>query len=212
MKRRKKLAHFQDLHDWSHVYEPTREDDLGLKGQWGDRVILELACGQGAYTLALAERYPDATVVGVDIKGARMWHGALASKDAMLNVRFLRTRIEVLDLFFAEREVDEIWITFPDPHNREGRAGRRLTSGRFLKIYERVLKPGGVVYLKTDSQLLYEWTKETVSESGWSVLNDVPNVYAPEVTDEILHIKTPYELRHLEDGRTIRCLKLGMFR
>lgn len=208
MNRRKKLDHFQDLHDWDHVHEPTREDDLNLKGTWGDKVILELACGQGAYTLALAQRDPSTTVIGVDIKGARMWHGALASRQ-IENVHFLRTRIEDLEKFFNEGEVDEIWITFPDPHPRKGRARRRLTSQRFLKIYEKVLKPGGVVHLKTDATALYEWTKETVGESGWEIKKDIPDVYAPEITDEVLHIKTPYEHRHLANGLTIHCVTIG---
>jgi len=210
MNRRKKLAHFQDLHDWTHVFEPTVEDDLNLKGTWGDKVILELACGQGAYTLGLAQRDPSATVIGVDIKGARMWHGALASKDKHSNVRFLRTMIEELGRFFNEGEVDEIWITFPDPHPRKGKAKKRLTSSRFLEIYGKILKPGGLVHLKTDATALYEWTKETVGESGWAVIKDVPDVYAPEITDEVLHIQTPYEKRHLENGLTIHCVSLGM--
>ncbi len=206
MGRRKKLAHFQDLHDWAHVYQPKFDDDLNLKGSWGNKVILELACGQGAYTIALAQIYPDATIIGVDIKGARMWHGARLALTHAKNARFLRTRIEELERFFNKNEVDEIWITFPDPHPREGKAAKRLSSARFLKIYEEILKPDGVVHLKTDSTDLYEWTKQSLPDSGWKILQDIPNVYGAGVYDEILHIKTPYERRYLKEGRTIHYL------
>ena len=209
MVRRNKLRHFEDLHGWDHVFEPRFDEELGLKGTWGEKVILELGCGQGAYTIALAERNPDTTVVGVDIKGARMWHGARKAKDNLTNVRFLRTVIEDLERFFNENEVDEIWITFPDPHPTKGKAKKRLTAERFLKIYEKILKPGGQVHLKTDYTPLYEWTKETAPETGWEVTRDVFDVYAPDVIDELLHIKTPFERRHLAKGLTIHCVSLG---
>lgn len=208
MGRRKKLSHFQDLHEWTHVIEPAPQEDLNLKGSWGDRVILELACGQGAYTLALAERDPQATVVGVDIKGARLWHGALAAKEALSNVRFLRARIEDLGDYFGEKEVDEIWITFPDPHLREGRARKRLTSERFLKLYETLLKPSGRLHLKTDSQLLYDFTKEVAEVEGWTMLRDIKDLYAEPIEDPLLAVQTPYEKRYVAEGRTIKYLCL----
>jgi tRNA (guanine-N7-)-methyltransferase len=210
MVRRNKLGHFQDLHEWDHVFEPAFDEELGLKGTWGEKVILELGCGQGAYTIALAERDPSTTVVGVDIKGARMWHGAREAKGKLDNVYFLRTVIEDLERFFNENEVDEIWITFPDPHPRKGKFKKRLTSSRFLNIYGKILKPGGKVHLKTDFTPLYEWTKETAPGSGWTVLRYVPDVYAADVTDELLHIKTPFEKKHLAKGLTIHCVTIGL--
>ncbi len=204
---RKKLKHFEQMRAWDHVFEPTLEDYGDLKGTWGERVILELACGKGHYTLALAERYPDATVIGVDIKGSRMWHGAGEALERGLgNVRFLRCRIEDLAEYFGEAEVEEIWITFPDPHPRKGKAKKRLTSERFLEIYKRILKPGGVVHLKTDDDGLFEWTLDVLLDGGYEV-EVVRDVYAEGVDDELLHIKTDYESRFLEEGRVIKYLK-----
>jgi tRNA (guanine-N7-)-methyltransferase len=201
---RKKLKHFAQMKEWSHVLEPTSSECGDLKGTWGDRVILELACGKGAYTLALAERDLEATVVGVDIKGSRMWHGAGEALE-MENVKFLRTRIEDLGEYFGEGEVDEIWITFPDPHPRKGKAKKRLTGPRFLEIYRRVLKPGGKLHLKTDDEALFRWSLEVLEEEGWKLERVVEDVY--KVDDEVLHIKTDYEKRWIEEGRTIRYLE-----
>ena len=203
---RKKLKHFAEMKEWSHVLE----GDLVLKGKWGDKVILELACGKGAYTLALAEREPGATLVGVDIKGSRIWHGAKEALDeGAENVRFLRCRIEDLGEYFEEGEVDEIWITFPDPHPRRGKAKKRLTAPRFLETYGRILKPGGKLHLKTDDEVLFRWSLEVLEEEGWSVERLVGDVYGEWVgddVDEVLHIKTDYEKRWIEEGRTIRYL------
>ena len=128
---RKKLQHFEDISQWPHCFEYGAE----TAGKWGEKVILELGCGKGAYTLALAQRFPDTTLVGIDIKGARMWHGAKEADELGLdNARFLRVMIEDLEKYFNEGEVDEIWITFPDPHPRKGKAKKRLTSKRFQDI------------------------------------------------------------------------------
>lgn len=201
---RKKLKHFAQLKEWPHVYEPTLEDDLGLSGSWGDNVILELACGKGYYTIALAERYPEATLVGVDIKGARIWHGAEFALDRGLdNVFFLRTKIEALGRFFEAEELDEIWITFPDPHPRKGKAKKRLTSPRFLEIYKKLLKPGGIVHLKTDDKGLFEYTLSVIDELGCKIVRKFDDVYG-ESDDDLLYIKTDYERRFLAEGRQIR--------
>jgi tRNA (guanine-N7-)-methyltransferase len=197
---RKKREHFEDLHQWPHVFEEGAE----CAGQWGDRVILELACGVGRYTIALAKRLPEVTLVGVDMKGARMWHGARqAMEEGLKNAQFLRIRIEDLEQYFAVGEVDEIWITFPDPHPRKGKAKKRLSSPRFLNIYREILKPGGLVHFKTDDPPLFDYTVQTAKQEGWTIDRLVPDVYAPEVEDELLHIKTLYEERHLAEGRRI---------
>lgn len=194
------------MKEWSHVFEPRFDEPTDLPGSWkrGEGpVILELACGKGFYTVALAERVPASTLVGVDIKGSRLWHGGRRALDlGLANALFLRTRIEELTRYFAPGEVDEIWITFPDPHPREGKERKRLTSARFLEIYRKVLKPGGLVHLKTDSTPLYEWTKEVIQAEGCSMVRDESDVYAIE--DEILHIKTDYEQRFLKQGKLIR--------
>lgn len=193
------------MKDWLHVFEPAHDEESELAGTWGEKVILELACGKGFYTLELARRHPDTVVVGVDIKGSRLWHGARAALDEDLeNAKFLRTRIEDMEKHFAPAEVDEIWITFPDPHLREGKERKRLTYERFLNIYKQLLKPGGRVHLKTDSTPLYDWSRESFLGAGWEVERDVPDVYVVE--DELLHVKTDYERRFLKEGKLIRYL------
>ena len=193
---------------WPHVFEPSLPNGRGfgenLRGTWGDRVILELACGEGAYTLGLAALHPDATVIGVDIKGSRIWHGAgNALAHSLPNARFLRTRIEDLGQFFAPAEVDEIWITFPDPHPRLGKEKKRLTSRRFLQIYAPLLKPGGRLHLKTDVMFLLDFTRSVAESEGWTVLEEVRDLYANEVTEPELQIQTPFEKKHLAAGRQI---------
>jgi len=154
--------------------------------------------------LALAEQMPDATLVGVDIKGSRIWHGAKRALDESVdNAKFLRTRIEDLKNYFEDGEVDEIWITFPDPHPRDGKAKKRLSSPRFLDIYKDLLKPGGSVHLKTDNELLFNYTLEVLSQEKWKIEEQVDDVYAEEVEYELLHIQTQYEKRHLAEGRRI---------
>lgn len=198
------------------MFEPTlawqKGEPMQLKGTWGDqgsRVILELACGGGDYTVALAQRFPDAVVVGVDIKGSRMWWGARRSVELGLpNAKFLRTQIENLADYFNEAEVDEIWITFPNPHPTEGNAKRRLTSRRFLEIYKRLLKPGGVVHLKTDDIGLYEFSKEMFPLEGFKVEVALDDVHGTEGVEAILtEVQTQYEKRYLLQGKKITYLR-----
>ena len=184
----------------AHVHEPVRGEKPTLAGTWGKRVIVELGCGEGAYTVGLAERFTDATLVGVDIKGARLWHGAKAAEERGLqNAHFLRTRIEDLADFFTPEEIDEIWITFPDPHPTTGNAKRRLTAPRFLEIYKKLLKPGGLLHLKTDNEALFQYTCEILPGEGFKaaqVLRDAP-------ADEI---QTPYEKKYRTEGLPIHYL------
>jgi len=167
-----KLKKFADMREWSHVYEFAQSDyatmDNNLKGRWQESVfknnyplVLELGCGKGEYTVGLAELFPDKNFIGIDIKGARMWTGARqALEKGLNNVAFLRTHIEFIEHFFAENEVSEIWLTFPDPQMKKLR--KRLTSTRFVQAYGRILKAGGCVHLKTDSQFMFSYTQAMV--------------------------------------------------
>ena len=158
--------------------------DHAIKGNWNrdmfekpQPIVLELGCGKGDYTIALARRHPEMNFIGVDIKGARLWKGAKeATEQAMGNVAFLRTRIEFIDAFFGPGEVSEIWLTFSDPQLR-GSENARLTSPLFLQRYSRFLKPGGIVHLKTDSRFLYEYTQSVIRANGLPVLASGVDIY-----------------------------------
>ena len=192
--------------------------DHPLKGNWrkeffhnDNPIILELGCGKGEYTIGLAERNPDKNYIGIDIKGARMWRGAkTATQRGMSNVGFLRTRIEFIESLFAEGEVDELWITFPDPQLKTNRARKRLTSPLFLERYARLLKSDGKINLKTDSQHLYAYTKGVIDHFGLpcEVAND--DIYGSGYADEVLSVKTAYESRFLEMGLPITYLRFGL--
>ncbi len=205
---RKKLQHFAEMKDWSHVIEPVWNEPSDLPGTWGEKVILELGCGKGHYTLGLARLDPEVTVVGIDIKGARMWHGAeIAKEEGLKNVRFLRIKIEDLAQYFTEGEVDEIWITFPDPHPRKGRAKRRLTSPKFLAVYEKLLKPGGKIHLKTDDPPVFDYSLETVQEENWNLEASIRDVHGTDSTTVLKEIRTHYEERFIKEGRKIHYLR-----
>lgn len=210
-----KLERFEEIASFDHVLEFTdfQSDEVRKPaGRWNGEIFqrpgpvtLELACGKGAYTLALARRYPERNFVGIDIKGGRLWKGAVNALDKELdNVRFLRIYIDHLAEYFGPGEVEEIWITFPDPYLRGSDRSKRLTSPRFLEIYRRVLAPGGVIHLKTDSPDLFRFTRSVLAESDWRTVDLVEDIYAERPEDELLTIKTHYEKRHLDRGRTIR--------
>ena len=166
--------------------------------------MLELGCGKGEYTVALAERNPDKNFIGVDIKGARMWRGAkTATEQGMKNVGFLRARIEFITSLFAEGEVAELWITFPDPQLKTRRAKKRLTSPIFLEYYAKLLATDGVINLKTDSQHLYNYTQAVISHFALpcSVANN--DIYGSGYADEVLSVKTAYETVYLQRGLPI---------
>jgi tRNA (guanine-N7-)-methyltransferase len=231
MARRNKLKKFNDLLSFSNVYEnydPTEPkllvnetDEVDLKGKWrsdhfknNNPLVLELACGRGEYSLALARENPDVNYIGVDIKGARIWKGAtIAQEENLRNVAFLRTRIEQINLFFSKDEVDEIWITFPDPFLRNSKANRRLTSLQFLSRYKEILKTEGIIHLKTDDPTLYEFSQEQFEECSFiKVLYDRDDIYAqPLDFDELKH-KTYYEKQHLEKERKIKYIRAKMNR
>ncbi len=210
-----KLFKFAENETFSCLIQPTTEQMLSgshpLKGNWGrdvfhndNPIVLELGCGKGEYTIALAQRNPDVNYIGVDIKGARLWKGAkFATLNQMPNVAFLRTRIDFIKSIFAPGEVSEIWITFADPQPKS--ANRRLTSPVFLDRYRTFLKPGGIVNLKTDSQLLHEYTLDVAREQNLEILEANNDIYGSgRVTeDDILNVKTYYEQKFLAEGLPI---------
>ena len=209
----KKLERFAAIKTFSNVLEYPVE----MKGKWKDLfkntnpLILELACGRGEYTVGLATLFPQRNFVGVDVKGNRMYIGAkkcLAAK--MLNAAFLRTQIEKLADYFIAGEVDEIWITFPDPQLRISKAKKRLTHPRFLRLYDQILKPGGFIHLKTDSPDLYLFTKRVAALYDVTIVEDWENIYAEQHIKDELKIKTHYESLDIAQSKKIHYLKFTL--
>lgn len=218
---KRKLKKFAEVSSFENCFflsfEQAREEGLPLKGKWNKEyfkndnpIVLELGCGKGEYTIGLAKRFPEKNFVGVDIKGNRIWTGAkTAIEDKMKNVAFIRTRIDFIDTCFAENEVDEIWITFPDPQPQKTRIRNRLTNMIFIKRYQKILKKNGVINLKTDNAPFYEYTREVVAENNFEVLDATNDLYADTaVRDEALtSIKTYYEKLFSDKGFKICYLK-----
>lgn len=217
-----KLARFAENKILPNVIQPTREEALNgfeLKGKWrtnffknNNPIVLELGCGKGEYSVGLAKTFPEKNFIGVDIKGARFWFGAKeAVQNNMNNVAFLRSQIELIDYFFAEGEVDEIWITFPDPQIKYKRTKHRLTHPDFLSRYKKFLKPGGIIHLKTDSEFLHGYTLGLLQGLGHEVLTAHHDIYgAPEYepnTEHLRDIKTYYEELFSSKGKTITYIK-----
>lgn len=213
-----KLKKFAEMETFHNVFQcgirEVSEDNpvAAMRGHWRDRyfhndnpIVLELGCGRGEYTVGLAERYPDKNFIGIDIKGARMWAGAKqAERAGMTNVAFLRTNIETVTNFFAENEVDEIWITFCDPQMKK--ATKRLTSTYFMARYQQMMRPDGLVHLKTDSPFLYTYTRAMLSDNHYEVLADTDDLYAREQYPDASALKTHYECQWLDRGLSIKYL------
>lgn len=214
-----KLWKFIEMKDFSNVFEPPGREmihnEFHMKGLWrknyfqnNNPIVLELGCGKGEYTVGLAERFPEKNFIGVDIKGARMWKGAkYALVNNMPNVAFVRTRIEFLTHFFEENEVDEIWITFPDPREKDRWALKRLTSSRFLNLYRVVTCDNAIIHLKTDNALLHEYTKEIVNANGLEIIDCTNDLYNDFKDNDILSIRTFYESGYLEEGKKITYIR-----
>jgi len=234
-----KLARWTELNSFPNVIQPSINDvvesgpaqpderfpsgiirvrDHPVKGKWrtgifknNNPVVLELGCGKGEYTTGLASRFPDKNYIGVDIKGARMWRGAKASNDQKLtNAAFLRTRIEFINSFFAEDEVDEIWITFPDPHPGTRNANKRLTSPWYLNSYRELLKDRGMIHLKTDNTELHNYTKKVVVSNSLETLLITDDLYSEKISDDILSIRTHYEQLFLKSGLKIKYISFHL--
>ncbi|MCL6216720.1 tRNA (guanosine(46)-N7)-methyltransferase TrmB [Zunongwangia pacifica] len=220
MGSKNKLKRFKENETFSNVIQPTREElteaDFQYKGKWNadffknDKpIVLELGCGKGEYSLGLAQAFPEKNFIGIDIKGARFWRGAkTAIEEGLDNVGFLRTQIELIDDAFAEHEVSEIWITFPDPQIKYKRTKHRLTNTDFLQKYKKILKPDGLVNLKTDSEFMHGYTLGLLHGEGHEVIYANHHVYKNEgAPKEVTSIQTFYEKQYLEKGKPITYIK-----
>ncbi len=223
-----KLKQFAELNTFSNVYHHVQTQyhvpDFKLKGQWGKKhfknenpIVLELGCGKGEYTTAMAQAFPNKNFIGVDLKGNRLWTGAKkALEQSLSNVAFLRTRIENITTAFAPHEIDEIWITFPDPQPEEKRAKKRLTEISFLNRYREIIKPSGILHLKTDSQPLYTFTLDVIQQYGHCLLLSTPNLYQEpncflgEHHELLVNIKTHYEKKFSAMGFNITYIRFQL--
>lgn len=195
------------------------ENPDNMKGKWNEKffknnnpITLELGCGKGEYTLALAEMFPDKNFIGIDIKSARLWHGANTAVNKKLkNAAFLRIQIENILNYFDNNEVAEIWITFPDPQERERRSKKRITGKIFLDNYKKILLHGSVIHFKTDNQNLYNFTYQTLVNQKMKIIKNTENLYGESFLDEIISVKTTYEKKFLEMGTTIKYLRFGFY-
>ncbi len=229
MSRRNKLGKFAELATFANVYQcfdmgnsvlvSNALPSVDIRGKWRSEhfkndnpIVVELACGRGEYTNALASRYPEKNFIGIDIKGARVHKGArIALEKNLNNVAYLRARIEVINKFFNDGEIDEIWITFPDPFLKATKSNRRLTSFHFLEVYHKICKSGAIIHLKTDDDVLYEFSKESIDEyPHTSIIVDEKDIYSKVLVQQDLDIKTYYELDHLKNGRTIKYLQVQL--
>lgn len=211
-----KLKKFAEIERLDCVLQYPRErlitDGFPHKGKWKEEIftspgpiVLELGCGKGEYTVGLAKAYPEKNFIGVDIKGARIWKGAVCvDKENIFNARFLRTEIENIEHFFSPDEVDEIWITFPDPQMQKPR--KRLTSSRFILNYAKFLNPDGIIHLKTDSPFLFEYTRRLIEKNNLEVLKITDDLYGSGLADPVTSIKTFYESQWLSRGKSIKLI------
>ncbi len=216
-----KLKKFAEIEKMAHVFQfpfsRLETEGFPLRGNWNreffgndNPIIVEIGCGRGEYTVGLARRFPDCNFIGIDIKGARIHAGAKQSlAEGLKNVAFVRTNVELLHFFFAPGEVDELWITFPDPQMKKPR--RRLTSTLFLNTYRKVLRPDGVINLKTDSPFLHTYTKRLVALNDLTIKADIADIYnTPGALTDILSIRTHYEAQWIDRGLTIKYLAFNL--
>lgn len=226
MAKRNKLQKFAEMLTFPNVFEnfnlqsPSLSgkdgEEVDFRGNWSEKhfenqnpITLELACGGGEYAVDMGKMFPNRNFIGVDIKGARIWRGAkYALENNLKNVSFVRTRIEQISLFFAPNEIDEIWLTFPDPFLREGKANKRLTSLRFLQEYRKIIKPGGYLHLKTDDPTLYNFTIETLqNDENCTIIEAIENIHNQPFPIPELGIKTKYEGMNISGSNTIKWIK-----
>ena len=205
----KKLIRFAELETFTNVLQYPKD----IAGKWNDffkndnPIILELACGKGEYAVGLGQLHPHKNFIGVDLKGNRIWVGAKkATQHNLHNVAFLRTQIDKINEFFSREEVEEIWITFPDPQLRISKSKKRLTHPKFLRLYQQILKPGGKIHLKTHSPDLYRFTKKVIALYNGILLNDSANIYGHEIIEPELKIKTHYESLDIAQSNRVHYL------
>jgi tRNA (guanine-N7-)-methyltransferase len=223
---RKKLARFDDNSTMECVFQPSLDDFMNdrfqLKGKWNEEffrndnpIVVELGCGKGEYTVELAKKYPHKNFVGIDIKGARIWYGAREATDSKIrNVAFVRGKIDLVDHIFGKDEIEEIWLTFSDPQPKK--PSKRLSSPYFIQLYRKFLKSNGIIHLKTDNTMLFEWTLEEISKNGYSlktksfdVYTDLKSGFEPE-TAHLLRIQTHYEQLFSKRGFDIKYLSFNI--
>lgn len=206
-----KLKRFAELETFTNVFQLNPVH----KGNWNKNyfknnqpIVLELGCGRGEYTVSLAKYFPEKNFIGIDIKGARIWRGAKTGmEENIMNMAFLRIEIEQLEEHFSENEVDEIWITFPDPQPQISRERKRLTYDRFLMMYKKVLTPNGIVHLKTDNDGLYDYTLEKIKELNLKLIKNTADLYKESWLDDVLSIQTTYEKIYRDKGKNINYIQ-----
>lgn len=212
---RSKLQKFAAIAECDNVIQEGDELYGNIAGKWRELqfnndkpVVIEVGCGRGEYTIGMAKLHPEKNFIGTDIKGARIWKGSsIAIEEELQNVAFLRTYVERIEDQFAENEVDEIWITFPDPRPKDRDIKKRLTSPGFLDRYTRILKPGGIIHLKTDNLGLYEYTLEVLQERKVNDLIFTADLYNSDFQEHTMGIYTTYEKRYLAEGVPIKYLQ-----
>jgi tRNA (guanine-N7-)-methyltransferase len=198
------------MKEMRHVFEYPEN----VAGTWNtffqneNPIVLEVGCGTGTYTLGLAQRFPEKNFIGIDIKGARMWHGATqAQEQGLENAAFLRTQIEKINTYFAPEEISEIWVTFPDPQPKKSKMSKRLTSNRMLDLYTQFLKKDAIVHLKTDNEMLFDFSVEVAQERNYSIDILTKDLYQESFVDDVLSIKTVFETKFLAMGIPIKYLR-----
>ncbi len=216
-----KLKRFAENLTFPNFFQPTIEEALQgfhLKGKWNKEffgndnpVVLELGCGKGEYTVALARKYPKRNYIGIDIKGARMWRGCkTAVEEKMTNVAFIRTRIDLILNFFDKNEISEIWITFPDPQPRMKQVKKRLTSPRFIERYRQILTPKGIIHLKSDNTEIYNFTLSTIEKDGHHLLFQTNDLYNSGFEGDAVEVQTFYEEKFLKEGEAIKYIQFRL--
>jgi len=219
--KKNKLQHFAENLTFDNMFQLAYEDIVDgfkLSGNWNtdffqnnNNIVLELGCGKGEYTVGMAQMFPKTNFIGIDIKGARIWRGlVIACEKKLNNVAFVRTRITLIEYVFGNNEISDIWITFPDPHPRKIKQKKRLTSPQFLNRYYKVLKPDGIIHLKTDNIIFFEYTLDVIREHGHELLYATYDVYGEENDDALTQIQTYYEKKWLDNGTKIKYLKFKL--
>jgi tRNA (guanine-N7-)-methyltransferase len=209
----KKLIRFAEIKTFPNVYQYP----VNIKGKWKEvfnnnhSITLELACGKGEYAVGMGRLFPQSNFLGVDLKGNRIWVGARSAlAEGLHNVAFMRTQIDKITDYFESGEIKDIWITFPDPQLRISRAKKRLTHPRFLRLYQQIISPAGFIHLKTDSPVLYNFTKEVIRLYNLETNADIPDLYAVNPLDPVLQIRTHYEKLDIAQSNRVHYLKFKL--
>lgn len=218
---KRKLFKYAQLLSFNNIFQVAGklvDEDFFLKGNWRSQyfknnhpLILELGCGKGEYTIALSEMFPHVNFIGLDFKGDRLYNACrMAIQKELCNAVFLRTQIQFIERFFAPHEVDELWITFPDPQLQKPRHPKRLTSSEFLNRYKNILKPNALIHLKTDNNIFFEETVEVLNDLNQKIDYLTRDVYSEPNIDPVLSIKTYYESMFLNKGAKINYLRFRL--